>query len=233
MWKLIRYLAVALVAAALAGCAMGGGPGAPPGQGTSDLASRASSVLQRQMSFPPKNRVPEDLVNSARCIAVFPSVVKAGLIVGGRSGKGLVSCRQSSGGWSNAAPAVYTLRGGSIGLQAGVQKSSIILLFMTRQSTQALLEGGVKLGAGLGVTAGPLGFNADVSHTTSPVLAYVTSKKGLYAGVDLSGTALNFDDPANARLYGGSKDAQGILFGTSRVPPTVSMFTQTLKQYAP
>lgn len=185
------------------------------------------------MSFPPNDRVPQDLVADARCIAVFPSVVQAGFIVGGRRGKGLVTCRQPSGGWANAAPAVYTLTGASVGLPAGVQKSSVILLLMTRQSAQALLEGGVDLGAGLAVTAGPVGFNADVNQAPSPVLAYVTNKRGIFAGVNLSGTQLSFSESANARLYMDSAGAQQILFGSVSVPSTVMPFVQTLQEYAP
>lgn len=230
-----RYLFAALATVVLAGCTTfgAGSGGTPPSHSQADLASRTASVLQRQMTFPASDRIPQELVANARCIAVFPSVIQAGFIVGGRRGQGLVSCRQQSGGWGHAAPAVYTLTGASVGLQAGVEKSSVVLLFMTRDSATTLLEKQIKLGAEVGVVAGPVGFNLDVTGAPAPVLSYVSSKFGLFAGVNLNGTQLSFSENANGAIYGLGVGPREVLFTPTSVPPTLDTFVQTLQEFAP
>lgn len=237
MIAVLRYSFLALVVAALAACSTMGNrrsTAQAPYQNQSGLASKATSVLQQQMTQPPQKRIPRELVADAKCIAVFPSVVQAGFIIGGHRGKGLVSCRQSSGGWSHAAPAVYTLSGGSLGLQAGVQKSSVILLFETRDSVSTLLQDKFKLGAGAGITAGPIGFDTHLaSGPPAPVLSYVTSKKGLYAGVNLNGSWMSFDHAANTDLYGQEADKRSLLLGSHTVPSGMESFNRSLQSFAP
>jgi lipid-binding SYLF domain-containing protein len=226
--------------AALAGCASMGGTNQNQGQTShpqSDLALNATRVLQKQMQQPNNKRIPEDLIANARCIAVFPNIIKAGLILGGQHGEGLVACRQTSNGqagsgWSQAAPAVYSLSGGSIGLQIGAQKSDVILLFETRDSVNTLLQSHLKFGSDIGLTAGPVGFNANVQTAPSPVVAYVSSKTGLFAGVDLNGSKLDFDQDANAELYSQSAGPHGILLKTNQVPASMKLFSQTLQKFA-
>src|SRR5690625_2068490 len=134
MFSMFRYIVLILAAMGLAACStmgMGGGTAQNTTQPQAELASEAASLLQQQMSQPPQKRIPTDLIANARCIGVFPSIIKAGLIIGGHRGKGLISCRQDSGGFGKAAPVIYAITGGSVGLQAGVQQSSVILLFET------------------------------------------------------------------------------------------------------
>ncbi|MDA3922559.1 MAG: lipid-binding SYLF domain-containing protein [Salinisphaera sp.] len=197
------------------------------------IARNANTVLQQQMSQPDAKRIPNQLIANARCIAVFPSIIQAGLIVGGHHGEGLVTCRQNSGGFKSANPAVYSLSGGSIGLQAGAQKSSVVLLFETKQSVNALLQSKIKLGSQLAVTAGPSGYNHAITDAPAPVVAYVMSQKGLYAGIDLSGSKLTFDQSANAGLYGASATPSGVLLGSMQSAGAMNSFKQTLENFAP
>lgn len=231
-----RYVVALLGLAALAGCASMGGTNQTQGNTSapaSDLAQNATSVLQQQMSLPDNKRIPHELVANARCIAVFPGIVKAGFIVGGHHGTGLISCRQKGGGWSHAAPAVYSLSGGGIGLQAGVQKSSVVLLFETRDSVDSLMQSHLKLGSQIGLTAGPVGFNANVKTAPSPVVAYVTSKHGLFAGIDLSGTKLSYKQDTNAQLYPKSESGpRSVLLSNHSIPADMKLFNQTLQNFA-
>lgn len=235
MSRLIRNLAIASSALLIAGCSTMGGSGNSQNAVTKQakLASDAQTVLQQQMTHAKEKRIPNQLTANARCIAVFPSVIKGGLIVGGQHGKGLVSCRQKSGGFKSANPAVFSLSGGSIGLQAGAQKSSVILLFMTQQSVDALLNSKIKLGSQVSVTAGPSGYDRQIGHVPAPVVAYATSRNGLYAGVDLSGTKMSFNQSANTDLYGSSATARGVLLGSTQSAGVMNSYEQTLQQFAP
>src|SRR5699024_2221695 len=143
-----RYVVTVLAMALLAGCSSMGGFGTAEDstESQAELALDAASVLRLQQSRPPEKRIPKEVIVNTKCIAVFPSIVKAGFIIGGRRGKGLISCRNGSGGWSQRAPAIYALTGGSIGFQAGIQQSSLILLFQTQESINTLMQNEFELG---------------------------------------------------------------------------------------
>lgn len=235
MHAILRYFVAALAVAALAGCSTMGSRSTTENssQAQAELASQAASLLQRQQTRSPDKRIPHELIANARCIGVFPSIIKAGFIVGGEHGNGLVSCRQSSGGWSQAAPAVYSISGGSIGLQAGAKKSSVILLFQTRDSVDTLMQNSFDLGAGAGVTAGPVGLNTHLSGAPAPILAYVTSAKGLFAGVNLNGNRMSFDQSANVQLYGTNASPHSLLLSSHSVPSSMQTFSYALQSFAP
>lgn len=204
--------------------------------GTSDeaeLATKASRTLQQDMANKPQARLPKQLVSNARCIAVFPSVVKGALIVGGEHGKGMVSCRQEDGGFNKANPAVFSIDGGSIGLQAGGQKSSVVLLFMTQESVEKLMDAKFQFGGEISATAGPKGYHSQAKNVSAPVVAYAVSQNGLYAGLDLSGKKMSFDEKANQRLYGPSASARGILLGDVKANKAMTPFQTTLQRFAP
>jgi lipid-binding SYLF domain-containing protein len=125
------------------------------------LATRAAEVLDEIMQAPDQG-IPVELLNRAECVAVFPSTLKAGFLVGVEYGYGLVSCRQpGSDGWG--APAFFTLAGRSLGLQIGAKATDLILLVMNENGVNSLLKSKVSLGADLGVTAGPVGRDASAS----------------------------------------------------------------------
>ena len=142
---------------------------------------QAARVFKEIMDAPDKG-VPQWLLDKAECVAVFPNVLKAGFGVGGRGGRGVASCRTSSG-WSG--PAYFNLGGGSIGLQIGAQSTDFVLLFMNTEGMKSLLSDGFELGADASATAGPVGRQAGASTDakfTSQILSYSRSK-GLFAGL--------------------------------------------------
>ena len=195
-----------------------------------DTAFLSITTLQLQMTESANRRIPANLRASAKCIAVFPSVVKAGLIIAAKQGNGLVSCRHAeTGEWG--APAVYSLSAASIGIQAGIQSASYILLFLDDQSAQALTNNEVSLGSDFGIAAGPVGAAANVSQSDK-VLSYVRTT-GLFAGVDLEGAVLSFSEEANKTAYAKAIDADTVLYGDTDIPLLFEQFHQALNRFAP
>lgn len=173
--------------------------------------------------------IPASLLRAATCIAVIPQLTKAGFIVGGEHGNGVVTCRTARG-WS--APAFITITGGSVGLQAGAVHQEIVLL-MNNQGKQELTSGHWDLGAEA-VAAGPTGDSATATQSTgwnAPVLSYSRSS-GAYAGANLQGSKIDLDQDANHNLYGQSASIQAILEGESQVPEAARQFLSALEQVA-
>ena len=173
--------------------------------------------------------IPASLLRAAKCIAVIPRLTKAGFIVGGEHGNGVVSCRTASG-WS--APAFLTITGGSVGLQAGGEHQEIVLL-MNNQGEQELINGHWDLGAEA-VAAGPTGDSAGVGESTgwkAPVLSYAHSS-GAYAGANLQGSKIDLDQDANHNLYGKSASIQSLLEGKVQTPEAARQFGSALEQVA-
>lgn len=173
--------------------------------------------------------IPSSLLRDAKCIAVVPQLTKAGFIVGGEHGNGVVTCRTASG-WS--APAFITITGGSVGLQAGGEHQEIVLL-MNNQGKQELTNGHWDLGAEA-VAAGPTGDSAGVGQSTgwkAPVLSYSHSS-GAYAGANLQGSKIDLDQDANHNLYGPSASIQSILEGQAQTPEAAQHFLSALEQVA-
>ena len=195
------------------------------------LAADAATVLQQQMLQPSQARIPRALIEKARCIAVFPTVTEAGLIFGGSRGTGLISCRQRTGNYVDAPPAVYKLSSASIGLQAGAAQSSVVLLFTTVQSTRAVLDSLVKLGSQVAVSAGPRGYDQPI-RDSAPIVAYGISKKGLFAGVNLGGGKVAFEKARNAIIYDVTDpQPRDILLQTPRIPQSMANYVDTVEQF--
>jgi lipid-binding SYLF domain-containing protein len=164
--------------------------------------------------------IPQKLMEQARCIAVFPGVVKAALGIGARHGKGVMSCRDASGHWG--PPVFLELSGGSYGFQVGVEKADVVLFFMTDKSVQAVLDSKFTLGAKAGVAAGPVGRTAEADtdiKLDSEIYSYSRSK-GLFAGVSLEGAKIAPDKSDNRRFYGKTTDPRAILV-EHRAPGTM------------
>ena len=162
-------------------------------------AERAKKAAQafREIMDAPDNAIPQDLLDRANCVAVFPSVKKAGFVVGGQFGRGLVSCRKAGSGWS--APAFFTIGGGSFGLQIGAQAVDLVLLIMNEDGVNGLLKSKFEIGAGAAAAAGPVGRNASASTDATlnaQILSYSRSK-GLFAGLELKGSVIKEDEDAN------------------------------------
>jgi len=196
---LVAGLAVALVA----------GP-AFAGPQEEARARNAVRVLNEIQAIP-ESGIPDKLLDEARAIIVIPDTVKAGLVIGGRRGHGLLSVRTADGTWSN--PAFVKLTGGSIGLQAGVQSSDVVLVFRNERSLESIVNGKFTLGADAGVAAGPVGRNA-AALTDGQLKAEIWSwsrARGLFAGVALDGAVLSIDDEANVAVYGNTTTPRAIL----------------------
>ena len=181
-------------------------------------ANDAARVLGEIMRIP-ETAVPEKMFTEAHAIAVIPDVVKAGLVLGGRGGKGLISVRSPDGTWSN--PSFITLGGGSIGFQAGVQSSDVILVFRSPRGVDSIVNGKFTLGADAGVAAGPVGRTAQAA-TDEQLKAEIYSysrARGLFAGVALDGTVLRIDHRANQRAYGPNTTPRAIFEGRANAAP--------------
>jgi SH3 domain-containing YSC84-like protein 1 len=188
----------------------------------------AAKVFNEIMGAPDKG-IPRELVEKAQAIAVFPSVVKAAFIIGGTEGKGVIS-RRTGRGWST--PAFFNLGGGSFGAQIGADKTDYVLLIMNEKGLNGLLSDKFQIGGEIGVAAGPVGRTASAAtdaQLKAEILTYSRSK-GLFAGVDLNGTAITPDNNLNEAVYG--MKAREILNGAVvSIPSSVSVFPSTLARY--
>jgi len=178
----------------------------------------AAAVLSELRSTPDKG-IPEDIWSKAQCVMVVPSVRKAAFIIGGEYGKGVASCRTSSG-WS--APAFVQLQKGSWGAQIGAEAIDLVLLVMNQSGMEKLMQDKISLGAGMSVSAGPVGRTATAStdaKLTAEILSYSRSR-GAFAGVDLSGGVLGPDKDSNTDVYGPTATVRQILIENSVPSPT-------------
>lgn len=175
------------------------------------------------------NAIPRELIDKAQAIAVFPGVLKAAFIVGGREGKGVIS-RRTAHGWTT--PAFFNLGGGSFGAQIGADKTDYVLLIMNEKGLNGLLGDKFEIGGEVGVAGGPVGREASAAtdaQLNAEILTYSRSK-GLFAGVALKGTALTPDNNLNEALYG--MKARDVLNGVAGpTPASVRIFPETLSQY--
>ncbi len=191
----------------------------------------ATEVVE-EMTAMPDQGVPDWLLARAHGIAVVPDVVKVGLGIGGRRGKGVLVVRDSQGQWSN--PVFITLTGGSIGWQAGVQSTDVILVFTSAAGVEGITDGKVTLGADASVAAGPVGRQASAAtdaNLAAEVYSY-SRAMGLFAGVAIDGTAITIDRKANAAYYG-QRDvtATQILADDAPTPPPAAQrYLTTLEQ---
>ncbi len=196
-------------------------------------SQRAAKVFTEIMAAPDK-AIPKDLIDKAEAVAVFPNVIKAGFILGGRGGNGVIS-RRVRGGWS--APAFFKLGGGSIGLQIGASSTDFVLLFMNEEALKGLLEDKLEIGGEGSVAAGPVGRVASASTNVTldaGILSYSRSK-GLFAGLELKGVVIDPDNDDNLAVYG--MKANDILTGSNklslaRMPAGVRIFPRTLSRYS-
>src|SRR2546421_1763028 len=192
-------------------------------------------IVKEVMDIP--DNIPEDLINKAECIIVFPSVLKAAFVIGGSYGRGAMTCRSGehfTGPWS--APAMMALEGGSVGLQLGGQATDFVLLVMNPRGARAILSSKVKLGADASAAAGPKGRTANASTDVTmraEVLSY-SRARGLFAGLSLEGSTVRPDHDANERIYGKKVEAESIVFkGTVAVPPAAQKMIAYLNQKSP
>ena len=161
----------------------------------------ATQVLDELARMPEQN-IPSWLLERAYAVAVVPDVIKVGLGIGGRRGKGALVIRKDSGQWSN--PVFINLTGGSFGFQVGVQSTDVVLVFTSQKSIEGIVGGKVTLGADASVAAGPVGRQSSAATDiglTAQVYSY-SRASGLFAGVALDGSALTIDHRSNELFYG-------------------------------
>ncbi len=191
----------------------------------------AMEVIEAFNSIP-ENKIPEKLLRNAEAIAILPGLLKAGFVLGGKHGKGIVSVRSKDGTWSNAS--FISITGGSIGLQAGIQSIDVILVFKSRKSVEGLVRGKFTLGADASATAGPVGRTAEAQtdlELNAEIYSYSRSR-GLFAGISLSGAVLDIDHKANASIYGKDTTPHRVFSGrVTDVPPTLIDFRDTLEEF--
>src|ERR1700746_231143 len=182
-----------------------------------------SGVVMEEIMNTPEN-IPQELLEKAECVIVFPSVLKAAFGVGGSYGRGAMVCRTGTGfGGPWGAPAMYALEGGSFGFQLGGQATDLVLLVMNDRGAQSILSSKVKLGADASAAAGPKGRDASAdtdAYLRAEILSYSRSR-GLFAGISLEGSTLRPDDDANEVIYHRQKiTAREIVMGNKMaVPP--------------
>jgi lipid-binding SYLF domain-containing protein len=196
-------------------------------------AQKAADVFTEVMNVPDQ-AIPQKLLDKAEAIAIFPGVIKAGFILGGRAGDGVIS-RRIKGGWS--APAFFNLAGGSVGLQIGASKTDFVLLFMNEEALNGLLKDKFEIGGEGSVAAGPVGRSASASTDAllkAGIISYSRSK-GAFAGLEIKGVVISPDNDDNLAVYG--KKSNEILspvrpWTMAQIPAGVRIVPRTLARYS-
>jgi lipid-binding SYLF domain-containing protein len=196
-------------------------------------AQKAADVFTEIMNVPEK-AIPQGLLDKAEAIAVFPGVIKAGFIVGGRGGHGVIS-RRTKDGWG--APAFFHLGGGSVGLQIGASSTDFVLLFMNESALGGLLKDKFEIGGESSAAAGPVGRSASATtdaQLKAQILSYSRSR-GMFAGLEIKGVVISADNDDNLAVYG-KKAADvldpGSVWTIGGMPAGVRIFPQTLARYS-
>jgi lipid-binding SYLF domain-containing protein len=192
------------------------------GPAEDERARNALRVLQEIQKIP-ESSIPDRLLDEARAIVVVPDTLKIGLVVGGRRGLGLMAVKNPDGTWSQ--PAFVKLTGGSIGLQAGLQSSDLVLVFRGERGVDSIVNGKVTLGADASVAAGPVGRSAGTA-TDGQLKAEIWSwsrARGLFAGIALDGAVLQIDDVADQLAYGEGSTPRMIFEGRAKAPASTAL----------
>ena len=191
----------------------------------------AAGTVLDEIQAAPDQRIPEEVLGSAECVAVVPSLLNGGFVFGGRYGKGVASCRTPKG-WS--APAFFTIGGGSFGLQIGGQATDLIMLIMNKGGMDNLLSSKFKLGADASAAAGPVGRHASADtdwKMRAEVLTYSRSR-GLFAGIELAGAVIKQDKGSTREFYGRLVPFKTTLKGDIEAPKAAYPFLSTLAKWA-
>lgn len=223
-------------AASLAAFAILAGPlAAAKDDKETDRLENCGVVIQEIMDIP--DDIPQDLIDKAECIIVYPSVLKAAFVVGGSYGRGAMVCRTGehfTGPWG--APTMMALEGASLGFQIGGQATDFVLLVMNPRGARAILSSKVKLGADASAAAGPKGRNAEAATDVTmraEVLTY-SRARGLFAGISLAGSTVRPDNGANEKLYNKKIEAKDIIFkGAVAVPGSARKMVAYLNRKSP
>ena len=192
------------------------------------------TVLKEIMDIP--DNIPQDLIDKAECVIVFPSTKKGAIGIGGSYGRGAMSCRSGAdfkGPWG--APSMYALEGASIGFQLGGEEIDYVLLVMNKRGASSVLKSKVKLGADASATAGPKGRTATAATDAfmrAEILSY-SRTRGLFAGISLEGSTLRADNSANQKVYGRKIAARQIVLGGTGTPASGQRMISYLNSKSP
>jgi lipid-binding SYLF domain-containing protein len=195
-----------------------------------DRVQAAADVLN-EIQAAPDAGIPQEVLGSAECVAVVPSMLKGGFIVGAKYGRGLASCRTAKG-WS--APAFFVVTGGSFGFQIGGQAVDLVMLIMNQNGMKHLLSSEFALGADASVAAGPVGRHAEGNtdwKMRAEVLTY-SRTRGLFAGLTLNGAQIKQDKDSTREFYGRMVPFKTSLTGEIDPPPAANAFLTTLAKWA-
>src|ERR1700757_4635751 len=195
----------------------------------------SGTVLKEILDVP--DEIPQDLLDKADCVVVFPSVLKGAFIVGGSYGRGAMSCRKGkdfTGPWG--PPTMMALEGGSFGFQIGGEATDFVLLVMNDRGASGILTSKVKLGADASVAAGPVGrdLSAETDATLRADILSYSRARGAFVGVSLEGSTIRPDNGANKKIYGReTPPGQIVLSGKIAAPPAARMMVSTLDSRTP
>src|SRR5882672_1619113 len=195
---------------------------------TVDRLQKSVEVLHAIIATPDKG-IPEEVLSDAKCIVVVPHLIKAGFIVGGKHGRGVATCRTSTG-WS--APAFVSVGGGSWGLQVGVEDVDLVMLVMNDQGFQHLLSSKFQLSGEGSVAAGPVGRHASAGtdwKLNTELLTYSRSK-GVFAGLTLEGAVVQEDNDSTVAIYGREMKFRTILSGKAETPRSADAFMKAVNE---
>jgi len=196
----------------------------------SDRVQAAADVLN-EIESAPDSGIPEEILSRADCVAVVPSMLKGGFIVGAKYGRGLASCRTPKG-WSS--PTFFTVKGGSFGFQIGGQAVDLVMLIMNQNGMQHLISSQFALGADASVAAGPVGRHAEGNtdwKMRAEVLTY-SRARGVFAGVSLNGAVVRQDKDSTREFYGHMVTPRAALTGEVEAPAGANPFLSTLAKWA-
>jgi len=193
--------------------------------------SEAATVFTEINSVPEKG-IPQQILEKAQCIGIVPDLKRAGFIVGGKYGKGVLVCRNSgANGWS--APAIVRVEGGSVGFQIGAGETDLVFAVMNERGMQKLLDDKFTVGGDAAAMAGPVGRAAE-AQTDAMMHAQILSwsrSRGAFAGISLTGSTLRGDNDENEALYGSGKRTRDIITGNVHAPASASALYSVLRQY--
>ena len=198
-----------------------------------ERARQAAEVLG-ELAGAPDKAIPRSVLEKAEAIAIFPGVKKAGFVIGGQWGRGVISVRDDKGNWS--PPSFLRLAGGSVGAQIGATETDVVLVVMNRRGVSNLLRNEFKIGGDASAAAGPVGREASAStdiQMRAEILSYSRSR-GLFAGVTVNGSSVAEDKDANARFYGKPLSSQDIVNGAvPTVPAAAKGLSEALSRHVP
>jgi lipid-binding SYLF domain-containing protein len=189
--------------------------------------NNAAMVLHEVMAAPDKG-IPEEVLDSAKCVAVVPRMIKAGFVFGGENGRGVATCRTEHG-WS--APAFFAITGGSWGLQIGVEGVDLVMIFQGDKGMQRLENAKFQLGADASAAAGPVGRHATANtdwKLDTEILTY-SRAKGAFAGLTLTGADVRRDDDSMNAFYGRDVSSHRVLRGEVKTPAGAEHFIHAVR----